>query len=252
MTTEMQTQPISSPQSLTPESVGTDPTETSGMSSPGNVEVEFPYKAISRGAVIAIVMAVLALPGLVPEFAPLLALCLIGIVAALVAIRSIRRYPEEFSGLSLAKGGLVFNALLLSCGVGMHTYTYLTEVPEGYTRVKFHELQQDDLANKIQRPTEKAVEVHNQDIFLKGYIHPSSGSGLLKHFILVPDLGTCCFGGQPDSSDMVEVTLSAGQSTEANLRKKKLAGKFRVNQAPQSLTDFDNAVFYRLRADQIK
>lgn len=223
-----------------------------GMSSAGNDVVEFPYKAISRGAVIAIVMAVIAIPGMIPEFAPLLALCILGVIAAIFALRSIRRYPEEFSGRGLALTGLIVNALLLCGGVGMHTYTYMTEVPDGYTRVKFYELQQDASGNIVQRPTEKAISVHDQAIFLKGYIHPSSGSGLLKHFILVPDLGTCCFGGQPESSDMVEVTLSGGQSTVANMRKKKLAGKFRVNQAPQSLNDFDNSVFYRLRADQVK
>jgi hypothetical protein len=241
-----------------PESTLSSPTSTSrevlpgGMSAAGTDVVEFPYKAISRGAVVAIVMAVLAIPGLIPEFAPLLALCILGIIAAIVALRSIRRYPEEFSGRGLALAALAINGLLLGGGASLHTYTYMTEVPEGYTRVKFYELQQDGSGNKLQRPTDKAIEVHDQDIFLKGYIHPSSGSGLLKHFILVPDLGTCCFGGQPESSDMVEVTLSGGQSTEANMRKKKLAGKFRVNQAPQSLTDFDNAVFYRLRADQVK
>ena len=85
----------------------------------------------------------------------------------------------------------------------MHTYIYLTEVPEGYTRVHFYELQQE--AGGPDQPTEKAFEIDGQPIFLKGYIHPSSGSGLLKRFILVPDLGTCCFGGQPKSSDMIEV-----------------------------------------------
>ena len=223
-----------------------------GMSSAGTDAVDFPYKAISRGAVISIVMAVLAIPGMIAEFAPLLALCFLGLTGGILALRSIRRYPEEFSGRGLALAGLAINALLLCGGVSLHTYTYMTEVPEGYTRVKFYELQQDAAGNAAQRPTEKAISVHDQDIFLKGYIHPSSGSGLLKHFILVPDLGTCCFGGQPESSDMVEVTLSGGESTEANMRKKKLAGKFRVNLAPQSLTDFDNSVFYRLRVDQIK
>ena len=88
--------------------------------------------------------------------------------------------------------------------------------------------------------------------FLKGYIHPSSGSGLLKQFILVPDLGTCCFGGQPKSSDMIEVTLGGGQTTKAGLTKKKLAGTFVLNQAPQKLSDFDNRVFYRMKVDQLR
>ncbi len=75
---------------------------------------------------------------------------------------------------------------------------------------------------------------------------------MLKHFILVPDLGTCCFGGQPKSSDMIEVSLGGGQTTKAGFQKKKLAGTFQVNQAPQKLTDFENTVFYRMKVDQIK
>ena len=126
----------------------------------------------------------------------------------------------------------------------------MTEVPDGYTRVQFYELQADD--SGTDRPTEEAIKAHGEDVFLKGYIHPSSGSGLLKHFVLVPDLGTCCFGGQPESTDMVEVTLMGGQSTKANLRKKKLAGRFMVNQAPAQVTDFDKAIFYRMRVDQVK
>ncbi len=208
--------------------------------------VEFPYRALSRSAVTSVIFAILAVPGLIPVFAPLLSLTPIGIVAAVVGLRAIRRFPDEFSGAGLARFALAANVLLLIVGVSLHSYIYLTEVPEGYTRVAFYELQSD--AN---RPSPKAVEINGQPIFLKGYIHPSSGSGMLRQFILVPDLGTCCFGGQPASSDMIEVTLTGGQTTKAGMVKKKLAGKFIVNQA-QSLTDFDNPVFYQMRVDEIR
>ncbi|MCG8649722.1 MAG: DUF3299 domain-containing protein, partial [Pirellulales bacterium] len=155
-----------------------------------------------------------------------------------------------FSGAGLAKVGIAAHLTLLIGGIGLHTYIYLTEVPEGYTRVQYYELQIPD--GVPQGPSPKALEINGEDVFLKGYIHPSSGSGMLRHFILVPDLGTCCFGGQPKSTDMIEVTLTGGQTTRAGLIKKKLAGKFLLNLAPQRLTDFDNAVFYQLRVDQIR
>ena len=220
------------------------------MSSAGDELTDFPYKAISRSAIISLVFAVLALPGLMQDFAPVLAMAIIGLLAATMGMRSTRLYPEEFSGRGVAMLGLSLNLLLLVGGVSMHTYTYMTEVPDGYTRVQFYDLQADDAGTD--RPTEEAIKAHGEDVFLKGYIHPSSGSGLLKHFVLVPDLGTCCFGGQPESTDMVEVTLMAGQSTKANLRKKKLAGRFMVNQSPAQVTDFDKAIFYRMRVDQLK
>ncbi len=220
------------------------------MSSTFDQASTFPYRAISRSAIVSVILFLVAAWGLLPVLLPLLGLSLIGVGAALVSLRSISKYPDEFSGTQVAVTGLVLNGLLLVGGTAMHTYIYLTEVPEGYTRVQFYELQQD--ANGPDQPTEKAVSIHNQDIFLKGYIHPSSGGGLLRHFILVPDLGTCCFGGQPKSSDMIEVTLGSGQSTKAGLTKKKLAGKFLVTPAPQKVTDFDNTVFYRMRVDQVR
>jgi hypothetical protein len=221
------------------------------MSSAYSAEsTDFPYRALSRGAVASVVMVVLALPGLVPVFSPMLAFAPVGIAAALVGLRSIRRYPEEFSGAALARFGLLANGVVLAAGVGLHSYIYLTEVPEGYTRVGFYELQVPTDAPP--GPTLKAIEINGHQIFLKGYIHPSSGSGLLRQFILVPDLGTCCFGGQPSSNDMIEVTLTGGQTAKAGLIKKKLAGRFLLNSAPMDINGFDQPLFYQLRVDQIR
>ncbi len=221
------------------------------MSSAYSAEsADFPYRALSRGAVASVVLMALALPGLVPVFSPLLALAPVGIAAALVGLRSIRRYPDEFSGAALAQFGWVANGVVLACGVSLHSYIYLTEVPDGYTRIGFYELQAS--ADAPPGPTSKAIEIDGQSIFLKGYIHPSSGSGLLRQFILVPDLGTCCFGGQPSSNDMIEVTLTGGQTAKAGLVKKKLAGKFSLNQAPLEVNGFEQPLFYQLRVDQIR
>jgi hypothetical protein len=211
--------------------------------------VEFPYRAMSSTAIASVVLAVPAT--LIGYFVwPFIGLAIIGILVGFFGYRQILRFPEEFDGKTIAVSGIVINILILLAGAGLHTYIYLTEVPEGYTRIQFHELQQTGGGPDL--PTEKAFKIHGQAVFLKGYIHPSSGSGLLKRFILVPDLGTCCFGGQPKSSDMIEVTLKGGQSTKAGMTKKKLAGTFTLNQAPQKHTDFDNTVFYRMKVDQVR
>lgn len=212
--------------------------------------VDFPYRALSRAAIASLVFMVLSLPGLLETFAPMLSLALLGIAAALVGLRSIRRYPDEYSGHQLAAFGLFACLLILVGGIARHTYVYLTEVPEGYERVPFYQLQRDP--NLPDGPTQLAVDINGKPIFIKGYIHPSSGGGMLRQFILVPDLGTCCFGGQPRSSDMIEVTLMGGQTVKAGMTRQKLAGKFILNDLPHKLTDFDNTVFYRLRADIAK
>lgn len=213
-------------------------------------QAEFPYRAISSSAITSVVFAALGSMGGF-FFWPALGLSLIGVVTGCLSVRQIRRYPEEFEGLRLAMTGICANALVVFLGFSMHLYIYVTEVPEGYTRVQFYELQQD-ATQQVDMPTQRAIDMNGESVFLKGYIHPSSGSGVLKKFILVPDLGTCCFGGQPKSSDMIEVTLMDGQVTKAGLTKKKLAGEFSVNNAPRKVTDFDNNVFYRMKVDIIR
>jgi len=212
--------------------------------------VDFPYKAVSRGAIASVLMFLLALPGLIPTFSFALALTIPGFICGLVGWRAIRRYPAEYSGRLLAAFGTMGCAALFAVGIVTHVTIYLTEVPDGYSRVAFYDLQAEEEAPDV--PTEKALEIDGDPIFLKGYIHPSSGSGLLRQFILVPDLGTCCFGGQPRSSDMIEVTLPPGESVKTGLTKRKLAGTFRVNRIPLKKSDFDNGLFYRLKVDQYK
>lgn len=211
---------------------------------------EFPYKAINRGAIAALIFFVLAVPGIMPTFSPMLILAVPGILAGAVALRSISRFPDEYSGRGIALAGIIGCAALFAGGIGFHTYTYLTEVPEGYERVAFFKLQADP--NGPDQPTEEALKVDGDAVFLKGYIHPSSGSGMLRQFVLVPDLGTCCFGGDPRSSDMIEVTLPPGEAVRAGLSQRKLAGTFRVNRIPQSKEDFKNIMFYKMRVDQYK
>ena len=218
--------------------------------SSANEAVDFPYRALSRAAVASLIFTVLSLPGLLETFAPMLVLALLGIAAALVGLRSIRCYPNEYSGRELAMFSLLACLAILIGGIARHTYVYLTEVPEGYERVHFYTLQQDqDLPDS---PTQAAFDINGKQVFIKGYIHPSSGGGVLRQFILVPDLGTCCFGGQPRSSDMIEVTMLGGQTVKGGMTRRKLAGKFTLNEVPRQVTDFDNIVFYRLRADIAK
>ena len=217
------------------------------ISSTASVQ-EFPYRALSTTAIASVVFAVVSLLGFfVWAF---LGLALVGMILGFVGFSKIKRFPQEFAGHSLAMTGIVLNTLVILGGVSLHSYTYLTEVPEGYTRVDFWDLSPSNSPGD--QPSSKAIEIDGNDIFLKGYIHPSSGSGLLKRFILVPDLGACCFGGQPKSSDMIDVRLLNGQTTKPSLMKKKLAGTFTLNRGPQKVTDFDNTVFYQMKVDQIR
>lgn len=211
---------------------------------------DFPYRALSRGAIVSVLLAALAVFGLVPGFQVVLVLAVFGMAAAIMGLRLTSLYPKEYGGRMLAKIGLALNLMLVVGGVGEHAYIYATEVPEGYERVHFYALQQP--ADGPDLPTKEAISLDKKKIFLKGYIHPSAGNGRLNRFVLVPDLGTCCFGGQPKTTDMVEVVLTGGHTVRANLMKKKLAGEFFVTPQGMRSKDFDNPVVYRLRANYAK
>ncbi|GIW98404.1 MAG: hypothetical protein KatS3mg111_1737 [Pirellulaceae bacterium] len=131
-----------------------------------------------------------------------------------------------------------------------HSYVYMTEVPEGYTRVSFEVLKSG--YNEPDRPPQEALALDGKKIFIKGYIHPNSMDALKsKRFVLVPDLGTCCFGKQPPLTHMIEVTLSGDQLATKSYRKQRLAGTLYVR--PQlKPVDGLTGVYYQLRADIIK
>ena len=103
---------------------------------------EFPYRAMSSTAITSVVFAVIAtLFGFF--FWPALGLAVIGSCVGLFGYRQIQRFPDEFDGRQIAVTGIVLNLVVLIAGTAMHSYIYLTEVPEGYTRVQFYELQRD-------------------------------------------------------------------------------------------------------------
>ena len=76
----------------------------------------------------------------------------------------------------------------------------------------------------------------------------SVSSSKAKKFILIPDLGTCCFGGQPRLTDMIEVTLSGDQTVRPSLRQVKIAGVLKVDTSLKPVKELQG-VFYQLKAD---
>ncbi len=206
------------------------------------------YRSTSRAAVIALVFAVLGLTAFVLPWLAILPL--IGVFAGIVGLNAIKKFPDELLGKPLAIAGLAISGLTLVIAPAYHGYIYATEVPEGYTRVSFFTLMADKGQPDV--PTNDALQWNGQQIFIKGYVHPSSmSSPEAKKFVIVPDLGTCCFGGQPPLTHMIEVTLTGDQYAHKDFYKKRLAGKFTVNNYLKPI-DGLQGVYYQLRADILK
>ena len=187
-----------------------------------------------------------ALPGVLP-------LPLVGAVLAVVARSSIRRYPKEYAGGPLATFALVAHVALLAVSIPYHAYVQATEVPEGYQAVSFTDLQPDPEKGEYLIP-KLALDLMDKPVFIKGYVHPAvASSGKVENFILVRDFGTCCFGGQPPATHMMEVKIVGNAPRISySTRMIRLAGKFTV-MPPQKreALDVENVIYY-LEADYVK
>jgi hypothetical protein len=206
------------------------------------------YRSVSRAAIASLVLGVLGLASFPVLF--LIILPMMGVVFAILAFAAFRRFPDEMLGKPLAVVGLMLCGATCLLAPTYHVYVYMTEVPEGYERTDFSSLKsglgQPDL------PPAAAMELDGKKIFIKGYIHPTSMDTMLaKRFVLVPDLGTCCFGGQPPLTHMIEVSLSGDQRARKSYRKQRLAGTLSVNPDLKPIEGL-TGVFYQLRADILK
>lgn len=224
------------------------PNETKSVESWTENGNDAPYRTVSRAAVFSVVLAVASASSLLSPWMIVVPLC--GIVCGVVALGNIKKFPLELSGTGLAKIGLAASAVLGVVSPSYHTYIYLTEVPDGYERVSFSTLSTKSYEPDF--PSQNALQLDGKPIFIKGYIHPTSvSSSKAKKFILIPDLGTCCFGGQPRLTDMIEVTLTGNQTVKPSYRKIKLAGVLKVDTEIKPVKELQG-VFYQLQADYLQ
>jgi hypothetical protein len=207
-----------------------------------------PYRALSRSAVFCLVLGLLSITALMAP--ALLVLPALSILLGVVALAKLRRYPAELTGRPAALIGLALSIVLLIGGSVLHAVAYATEVPEGFQRISFADLQ--PVREAPQLPVSpKALELNGQKVFLKGYLYPDGQQANIKRFILIPDLGTCCFGGQPKLTDMVEVTLRDPLRTVFELRKRRLAGTLIVDTRLKPVSGV-NGVYYRMDAEYVR
>ncbi len=206
------------------------------------------YRALSKLAVLSLILGILSLAAAIsPVMTVIPAL---GVLFGLLALTQLRRYPAELSGRAAALVGLTLNiVLLIGCG-GFHAVVYATEVPDGFERISFADLQPTSEAPMLP-VSPHALELNGQKVFIKGYLYPDGQQNNIKQFILIPDLGTCCFGGQPKLTDMVEVTLRDPLRTVFELRKRRLAGTLTVDTRLKPVSGL-GGVYYRLDAEYVR
>lgn len=207
------------------------------------------YRSVSLSAVATLIFAVISIPALL--LPGLLVLPFIGAMMGAFSFLKIRRRQDEFVGFAWAKYGLLACVVIFVAGASRASYEYATEVPEGYDRISFRDLKPDENYPQLPIPP-SAMELDGQRVFVKGYVHPGVDRRTgIRQFILVPDMKTCCFGGQPKLTDMIEVTIVTDARIDYSYSQRKLGGTLYVSPYKKRVEGLDG-VYYRLDADYVK
>lgn len=201
------------------------------------------YRTLSFSAVVTLVFGFIAVPtGLVASLNPfMLIFPFAGILIGVWCVLKLRNRRQEFTGYGLARIGLALSTLLFVGGAAHAAYVYSTEVPQGFQRLKFVDLQPDPKLPHVPVPP-SAAKLDQAPVFIKGYVYPDEQLGDIKRFILVPDMGTCCFGGQPKLTDMIQVTLADPYRVKYSMFRRSLAGTFRL--APSEAAKVGTVVYH--------
>jgi hypothetical protein len=213
---------------------------------------ELQYRAVSGLAVFSLVVAVLSLPCLLlPIELGFLFVggALLAGILGIVALRAIRARPDELLGSSVAWSGMIIGfATFLLC-VGSTIYVTATEVPEGYTRISFSELQPNRKAPELPF-SKRALELDGKRVYIKGYTAPGDQKYGLKQFTLVKDIGSCCFGGTPSPTHMMSVAFSNKLTIDYGYGQRGIGGILHVDKEPR--LGKLGGVYFRLEADHLR
>lgn len=160
-----------------------------------------------------------------------------GVVLGLMGSLKIRGSNGEYSGLWLAATGAVLSLAFLASGGTLHAYTIATEVPDGFERINFTR----DISKKgfVVEDGETTIDpdvrkLDEKPIFLKGYMYPEQQTKGITSFVLVKDNQQCCFGGQPQLTDMITVQMEKGKTIEFTPNLVSVAGIFRARSPQQT------------------
>lgn len=203
-------------------------------------EQSFQYRALSTGAVASVVFAVVSVMIFPAALTSLQAslivspLPLAGLLIGVAAFRRIARTPEELTGKPLAAIGAFACLALLVGGLATASYVYATEVPEGYARITFTEMRPNEREEALGIGVPPDVtELDGRQVFIKGYIRPSSQQYQLDSFLLVRDNNQCCFGdlSQVKYYDQIQVRLVPPLRADYSSKIFRVAGILKVDES---------------------
>ncbi len=187
------------------------------------------YHALSALAVSSLALGALSALAFVHH--ALAVIPLAAIVLGLLALRRIRRSPQELTGTREALAGIALAVVFGIVGAGVLFIESLREVPIGYEAITYETLQPDK-ENPYELISEKAVELaaDKKRVFIKGYMMPTRQQIGLRHFILCPTNGVCRYCiPKPTRTEQIRVTLDGDLTAEYTTRLIAIGGLFDVD-----------------------
>jgi hypothetical protein len=222
------------------------------------------YRTLSKGAVMSLLLALASAPlvwlflGEESIFYVVLALPLIGAGLGFVSLLRIRRNPWELVGKIPALIGIAVCSLCIVVGIGVQTYILATEVPEGYEPITWYDLKTHDANEPLPIP-QQMLELNGKKVFIKAYVHPSvSTMGPVKQCMLVGDMKTCCFGGNPKLIERIDAVFENNLTINYSMNRRKLGGTLILNvdyRNPRTFFKPDDGTqgpYYILQVDYVK
>ena len=206
------------------------------------------YRSISSLAVTSLLIGFISLVTILAIV--MVPIALAGIALGTWAIITVRKNIATQTGLPLAYAGVVLSTFALVVGGGRYVYEEYINLPEGYEVIAFGLLQEQPDQPIGQPVPDSALELDGKQVLLRGYVYPHAQKSNLKRFVMVPDFDTCCFGGQPKLTDMVEVRLADPLSVDFSFNRRKIGGTLRVHTDLKKIEDL-TGVFYELEADYV-
>ncbi len=201
------------------------------------------YRALSAAAMTCLFLALVSVFSLLSIY--LLAIPVLGILVGVYALMQIKQRSAELTGRGFAITGITVSCVLFVLSLSYAAYVYATEVPEGYQRIDYSQLQPEEgQIDQLVPPLTE--ELSGEQVFIKGYIFPGPQTQGIKTFLLVRDNGDCCFGGNPKLTDRIQVTLADPERLKFSKHLHKVAGKFRLEKKPGEAIDANGSVYYYL------
>ena len=169
-------------------------------------EEEYGFKPIPVLAPVSLFLGVSSLIVFVTYFGIIIAA--VGVILGSICMVGVWKNREGVGGLRMTAAGLTASLFCLVAGSSLLAYDYKTEVPEGFRRMNFtHDISQKGFGARGLHPDIAALD--GQRIFLKGFMYPTRRTKGITEFVMAKDNDQCCFGGNPQPTDMIYVKLKS-------------------------------------------